>query len=159
MQLALRVIFLGIGSSLERNLSLTVGNILLSAFAIFQGYCIPYKVELKNINELLLLFNLLGLRTLLNYGKEDVSITAVNVMITIAAIHFLFIITYHIITYVCGGVIRNKIQSIISTITKWITSLKSAKMQPAEPQNIPLVNILNVTNQYCEYQEPLLALN
>ena len=80
-------------------------------------------------------------------------------MITITAIHFLFIITYHIITYVYGGVIRNKIQSIISTITKWITSLINTQSQPTVPQNFPLVNIPNVANQYCEYQEPLLALN
>ena len=159
LQLVLRVIFVGICSSLERNLSLTIGNILLSAFGFFQGYCSPYKVELKNINELLLLFNLLGLRILLNYGKDNVRITAVNVMITIAAIHFMLIITYHIITYVYGGVIRNKIQSIISTITKWITSLINTQSQPTVPQNFPLVNIPNVANQYCEYQEPLLALN
>ena len=159
LQLVLRVIFVGICSSLERNLSLTIGNILLSAFGFFQGYCSPYKVALKNINELLLLFNLLGLHILLNYGKDDVSITAVNVMITIVAIHFLFIVTYHIITYAHGGVIRNKIQSIIITIIKWITFLKSAQTQPAEPQEFPLVNIPNVTDQYCEYEEPLLALN
>ena len=157
LQLAVRAIFLGI-SNLERNLNLTVGNILLSAYAIFQGYCSPYKVELKNINELLLLFNLLGLRTLLNYGKDDVSITVVNVMITVAAIQFMFIVTYHIITYVCDGVIRNKIQLIISALRKVITPLIKARPPLIELQRFPYANIPDAI-KYDEYQEPLLALS
>ena len=157
LQLVLRAIFLGI-SNLERNVSLTVGNILLSGFAIFQGYCSLYKVELKNINELLLLFNLLGLQILLNYGKDNVSITVVNVMISIASIHFMFIITYQIITYVYGGVIRNKIQLIISALIKVAIPLIKAKPQPIELQAFPYANIADAV-KYDEYQEPLLALS
>ena len=58
LQLVVRVIFFGI-STLERNLNLTLGIILLGAIGIFQGYCNPYKVEQRNVNGILLLFNLL----------------------------------------------------------------------------------------------------
>ena len=55
----MRATFLGI-STLEIDINLAIGNILLSAFTIFQGYCSPYKVKQNNMNELVLLFNLLG---------------------------------------------------------------------------------------------------
>ena len=159
LQLVVRVIFFGI-STLERNLNLTVGIILLSAVGFFQGYCSPYKIKQKNVNGLLLLFNLLGFHTLLTYVKDDHKPTVVNVMITFSAVHFMFIIAYHIVTYVHGGVIRNKMcLPIMSTLRKWIASSTHAQNQPIKLYDLSHCNIPDVTHRYHEYQEPLVALN
>ena len=159
LQLVIRAGFLGI-SALEKYLSLAVGTILLCAIGFFQGYCNPYKVEEKNVNDFFLLFNVIGLHILLTYAKdENSSKIVVNVMITIAAIQLLVIITYHIITYVCGGVIRNMIQWIINTVRKHIASVVKAQARPnksMQPQTFELNNIPDVAINYCEYQEPLL---
>ena len=109
----------------------------------------------------MLLFNVIGLHILLTYDKDkNSSEVVVNVMITIAAIQLLIIITYHIITYVFGGVIRNIIQQVFNTVRKHIASVVKVQTQPNEPmqpQLILLNNIPDVTNNnYCEYEEPLL---
>ena len=157
LQLVIRAGFFGI-TALEKSLSLAVGSILLCAIGYFQGYCNPYRVEEKNINDLFLLFNVIGLQIFLTYAKdENSSNIVVNVMIIVAAIQLLFIITYHFITYVYGGVIKNKIQWNIATLSKQILSLIKAETQPMQPQDFALDNIPEVTNNnYCEYEEPLL---
>ena len=156
LQLVIRVIFFGI-STLERNLNLAVGNILLSAIGFFQGYCNPYRVEQKNVNDILLLFNLLGFHTLLYYVKEDNKSIIVNIMITLSAVQFMFIIAYHIVH---GGVIRNKIcLPIIGTLRKWIAPSVQVQNQPIELNDLLHCNIPDVTHRYHEYQEPLVALN
>ena len=85
--------------------------------------------------------------------------TAVNVMVVIAAVHFTLIIIYHMITYMHGGVIRNKIQLSIDTFTRWVTRLHD-KSQPQQFQLQDNVrdNIPEVTYNYCEYREPLVGL-
>ena len=160
LQLVIRAGFFGI-SALEESLNLAIGTILLCAIGFCQGYCNPYKVEKKNVNDLFLLFNVTGLHILLTYAKdENSSKIVVNVMITIAAIQLLVIITYHIITYVYGGVIRNVIQQVFNIVRMQIASVVKAQTQPNEPmqpQIIVLNNIPDVTNNnYCEYEEPLL---
>ena len=160
LQLVIRAGFFGI-SALEESLNLAIGTILLCAIGFCQGYCNPYKVEKKNTNDLFLLFNVIGLHILLTYAKDkNISEVVVNVMITIAAIQLLIIITYHIITYVYDGVIKNMIQQVFNTVRKHIASVVKAQTQPNEPmqpQIIPLNNIPDVTiNNYCEYEEPLL---
>jgi len=152
----IRVIFFGL-STLERNLNLTVGNILLSVIGFFQGYCNPYRVERKNINELLLLLNLLGFHNLLIYVKDNNKSTVVNIMITLSAVHLMLIIAYHIVTYVHNGVIRSKVcLPIMGTLRKWIAPSAQVQNQSIEPQDLPHCNISDAPH---EYQEPLIALN
>ena len=159
LQLVVRVIFFGI-STLERNLNLTVGIILLGAIGIFQGYCNPYKVEQRNVNGILLLFSLLGFHTLLTYVEDDNIPTVVNVMITLSAVHFMLIIAYHIVTYVHGGVIRNKMcLPIMGALRKLIAPSAQVQNQLIELKDLPHCNIPDVTHRYHEYQEPLIALN
>ena len=159
LQLVVRVIFFGI-STLERNLNLAVGNILLSAIGFFQGYCNPYRVKRKNVNDILLFFNLLGFHTLLFYVKDVSKSIIVNVMITLSAVHLMFIIAYHIVTYVHGGVIRNKTcLPIMGTLRKWISPSTQVQKQTIKLNNLLHCNIPDVTHRYHEYQEPLIALN
>ena len=79
--------------------------------------------------------------------------TTINVMVTVAAIQFIFIIIYHIITYSYSEVIRIKINHFTNTVTTWIGKLN-------KPSNIGLqlhnVKIPEVTDNYREFLEPLI---
>ena len=121
LQLLMRGGFFGI-SSLDRNLNYTVSIVLFSTVGGVHGIACSFKKEYKNYQELLLILNLQGLFAISQYSQV-INITVVNVIIAVAAVQFIFIITYHIITYVCGGVIRSKIQLSINTSTGWITRL------------------------------------
>ena len=79
-------------------------------------------------------------------------------IIILAAVHFIFIITYHIITYMFGGVIRDKIQLTINTLTGWTTrSLNKSQHQQFEFQDVLHNKIPKVTYNYSEFREPLLG--
>ena len=111
---------------------------------------------------MLLFFNLHGLYVSLLYSQlqGNASSTVVNVAITLAAVHFSFIIVYHMITYVYGGVIRNKIQLSINILTGWITRLKNrTHTQQFQLQDNVRDNIPEVAFNYHEYREPLVGVD
>ena len=112
VQLVIRVVFYGI-SSLDRNINLTVGIMLLTIIAVLQGWLRPFKTNFKNLNELMFIIYLHFLFLILLYSQD--TDTSTNTMVAIAAVHFIFTIIYHIITYTCGGVIRHRIQKITAT--------------------------------------------
>ena len=75
-----------------------------------------------------------------------------------AAAHFIFIITYHIIAYIFGGVIRNKIQLIVNIFTRSVTGFNNRlQHQQFRLQENIRNNIPEVAFNYCEYREPLLG--
>ena len=107
LQLVMRVVFFGI-SSLDRDINITISILLLSVIIGLHGIIRPFKIKYKNYQEMLLYFNLQGLYVILLYGQGTHDTTIVNVAITVSAVHFIFIVVYHMITYACDGVIRNK---------------------------------------------------
>ena len=156
LQLLIRAVFFGI-SSLDRNISFTVSIILLGILVGMHGIIQPFKMKCKNYQELVLLLNLQALYAILSSYQDSNNLTMVTIMISMAVIQFTFIITYHMITYVCGGVIRNKIQSSIDTFTGWITRLhKKSQPQRFQLQNNIRDNIPEVAFKYHEFREPLL---
>ena len=95
----------------------------------------PFKVMHKNYQEFVVLLNLQALYAISLY-QDGNNLTSVTIMISTVALQYTFIITYHIVTYVCGGVIRNKIQPSINTFTGWITRLnKKIKVQHFQLEN------------------------
>ena len=96
----------------------------------------------------------------MSYSQGIANRNAINVAITVAVVHFSFVIVYHIITYVYGGVIRHKIQLSINTFRRWITRLNN-KRQPKRFQlhDILRDNIPEVAFNYCEYREPLVGVD
>ena len=87
------------------------------------------------------MLNLHGLYTITLYLQYTTTTMAVNVLVGVAALHFSVIIMYHISTYMCGGVIRRKLNHIVVTLIRWIKT-------PPE-----------VAFNYCELQEPLVGLD
>ena len=97
---------------------------------------------------------------MLLYNQGTAIKTAINAAITVAVVHCSFIILYHMITYVCGGVITNKIQLSFNTITEWITKLhRKSQPQQFQLQDNIRKKIPEVAFNYCEYQEPLVAID
>ena len=113
IQLMIRVVFYGI-SSLDKNINLTIGVILLSTLAVVQGWIKPFRVKYKNFQELMFIINL-NLLFVISISSEY-TVTVTNAMVAIASVQFTFIAIHHIITYTCDGVIRPRIEIIITTV-------------------------------------------
>ena len=152
LQLLIRALFFGI-STLDKSVNLAVSSVILSVLIGLHGTVSPLKDNFKNYQELLYIINLQILYILTSQYQGT---TIVNVMVTLAAIQFIFIIMYHIITYSCSGVIKIKISHFTNNVTMWISKLK-------EPLNVNLqlhnIGIPEVTYNYREYREPLVGLN
>ena len=157
LQLLIRAVFFEI-SSLDRNINLTISIILLGVLIGMHGVIQPFKMKHKNYQELIFTLNLQALYAISLYHQDGNSLTTITIMISMAAIQFTFIITYHMITYVCGGVIRNKIQLSINTFTGWITRLhKKSQPQRFQLQDNIRNDIPEVAFKYHEFREPLLG--
>ena len=141
----MRIVFLGI-STLDRNTILGFGNIITATMCVMTGITHPFKNKFHNYHELLLLLNLQLLYIAVHH---KFSVTIINTVIAMAAVHFTLIVVYHIITYMCGGVIRNKIQQGVNTVMGWIRKRSTV-------QRFQLTNIPEVAFNYREYREPLL---
>ena len=156
LQLLIRAVFFGI-SSLDRNINLTISVILLGILGGTHGIIQPFKMMHKNYQELVLLLNLQALYAISLYHQDGNNLTIITIMISMAAVQFTFIITYHMITYVCSGVIRNKIQLSIHTFIGWISRLhKKSQPQRFQLENNIRDNIPEVAFKYHEFREPLL---
>ena len=153
LQLLIRTVFFGL-SSLDRNINLIVSAMLLALFGGTYGMIQPFKSKGKNYQELVSILNLQGLYIILLHSHNS---AIINIIIIMAAIHFIFIITYHIITYMFGGVIRNKIQLSVNTLTGWVTRLHNKSQHKFQLQDFIRDNIPEVAVDYREYREPLIG--
>ena len=160
LQLLVRAVLFGI-SSLDRKINITISIIIFGIMIGTHGIVRPFKIKYKNYQELVLFLNLQGLYVISLYDECATNINAVNIiihtMITMAAVHFIFIITYHIIIYMFGGVIRNKIQLSVNTVIGWITRLRKPQPQQFQLQDNIRDNIPEVAFNYHEYREPLVG--
>ena len=124
--------------------------------------CSPLNTNIRKSNqELVLLLNLQSLCALSLYNQTS---TFVNIIIAIAALQSIFIIIYHIITYMHGGVIRNKIESSSNAVARWITrSQDKSQNQEFELQdnmgNNMYIYIPQVAFNCNKYREPLIGLD
>ena len=157
LQLLIRAAFFGV-SLLDRDMNLTVSIILFGILGGIHGIVRPFKVKYKNYQELILIINFQGLYAILLYNQEfkASNITAVNVMISMTAVQFALIFTYHIIMYICDEAIRPKIQLLVEWITR---SFKKSQPQHFQLQDNIRSNIPEVAFNYHEYREPLVGVD
>ena len=134
---------------MDTNINLIVSATVLAIFSGISGVIRPFKSKVKNYQELILIFNLHGLCVISLHKYDHI---VVNIIIIMAAVQFIFIITYHIITYMFGGVIRNKIQLSINTLMGWLSTPQSRLQYQLDNihDDIP-------EDTYCEYREPLVG--
>ena len=77
-----------------------------------------------------------------------------------SAVHFIFIVVYHMITYACDGVIRNKMQLSVDTFTEWASRLhKNQQPKQFQLQDSIRDNIPEVAFNYRDYREPLVGVD
>ena len=142
-----RVVFLGI-ASLNKNFKALVGIILVSFLCAITGIAHPFKSKFQNYHEIVLLLNL---QMLYIFAQQiQLNVTAINIIIGVTLVHLTVIVMYHIIAYVCGGVIRNKIQQSVNTVMERIRNRSAV-------QSLELVNIPEDAVNYYDYREPLVA--
>ena len=150
IQLVMRAVFFGL-SALDRNTNLTAGIILLAIIIVIQRSTNPFKDNYKNLHDTSFLLYLLVLNAL----THDQYNIIISVMITMAVLHFLLIITHHIISNVCGGVIMYKLRIIINSTVKWITRLQIIPQKHIELNSTPP----DKTYNYQDLREPLVGQN
>ena len=148
LHLVIRVLFLGT-STLNNNTRVLVGVIIVSFVCAITGIAHPFKNKFKNYHEILLFLNLQILYILV---LSNSSLTFANMVISMAAVHFTLVLMYHTITYMCSVAIRNKIQQGVNTVIGWMTNRNKTDFQRFELANVP-----EVTFNYREYREPLVA--
>ena len=153
LQLLIRAVFFCV-AALDKNNNLITGSILLSVIIGLYGFVRPFKNNNKNYHEIIYIVNL---QVLYIFTLSGIGVTAVNVMIAMAALHLTFIVTNNIITHMCGGVVRSKLYDCTTVITKWLK--KTNKKPSAVKEQAMLQNIPEKTYNYCEYQEQLLGVD
>ena len=160
LQLLIRAIVFGI-SSLESRINISISIVIFSIIIGIHGTVQPFVKKYKNYQEIILFVNLQGLYVISLYSQGASNAVAVNIMVAVAAIQFILIIIYHIITYACSRRIRNKIQLNVNRFTGWSIRLhrKSQPQQLHSRENIPdnmYVYIPDIAFYNCEFREPLM---
>ena len=158
LQLMIRIVFYGL-SSLDRNINIAISTVLLSMIIGLHGTISPFKVKHKGYQELLLYLNLQGLFAVSSYIKGTANTNAINILITVAIVHFSCIILYHVITYVCDGVITSKLLLRVNSFTRWIIRLYKKSHQQFKLEDGIRNNIPEVAFNFHEYREPLVIVD
>ena len=115
-----------------------MANLVIAIVCAVTGMLHPIKCKYQNYDEQLIILNLQILYLLVFHHTNPV---IANIVSITTAVHF---------TYMCGGVIRNKIQQGVSTVVGWIKNRSTV-------QNFQLANVPEVTFNYREHREPLVA--
>ena len=158
LQLLVRAMLLAI-SSLDRNDNLTISAIIFGILGGIHGVLRPLQSKIQNYQELLFMFYLQGLYITSLNSQDATDMTAINTIIILTMVHFCLMITYHIITYVCGvRDLNNKIMTSADTFAKWITrSFSKPQNQQFELHNSIWNNIPDVAFNYREFRESIIG--
>jgi len=152
LQLMIRAIFLGL-SSLNRNIALQIGIILVSVIAGIHGFLRPLNSKMKNIQEFIWLINLQGMYVFSLYSHNATSVTMITILAGVDMLHFCFITIYYFATYTrIGKTLHDYAISVYLKIRisdhESINTLNSNRMN----------DIPEVTYNYREYREPLIGM-
>jgi len=149
-------VFYGI-SALDRNTNVMIDVLILGVMGCFYGSQLSFKSKPKNVQELLLTFNLLALFVVSLY--TTLNSIAVNILVAIAIRQFVILSLY-----------KKKLfwnDKVASHFNRLLSHSKLAKCfnfgQPRSfqaPQKIQLHNnVPEVVYNYKEFREPLIELD
>lgn len=156
LHLVLKAVFFGM-SAFGDTMNITISIIMLFMIGGLVGYTCPFKKRLQNFHEMILLFNLHTVFVLVLSGQNAI---AINVMIALAAIHFIFIVIYHIINYTLGVAFKTRMELHIIFLFKKLTKNKLCRIKSSKDSVIitPYSSeIPEITYNYSKYQEPLVG--
>ena len=158
LQLLLRAVFFGL-SSLDSAINLTSGAILLGILLFVQGVVHPFKSQIKNIQESVLLLNLLALYVIALYNDGNIkqNLPIAWYLIFPVLTYFIIFVCYHCVMSICGDKVKQKGHYILSMMKSKIFTSKVLR------ELILMENIRNdlpdVALDYEDFQEPLIALS
>ena len=159
LQLLIRSGFFGL-SALSRNVSLYSGVFLVGILLGAHGTLQPFKSRYKNFQELLILYNLLGLYITALYSdneNDSYKMLITRLLINTVLAYFIGLIFCHCVMLKCGGTIKQLTMKIKRKLTKVIaikqTASESFYMEQLRSK------IPDVAFNYKEFQEPLVALD
>ena len=162
IQLLIRVIFFAL-SSLERNINLVLGTIILSLIIGIQGVISPLINKVKNFQEMLYIINLQILYVIAHYDHQEISFIAFCILFSIAGFQFTLILIYHTITNTCSNNFKTKVHLSIATLSTRIcrwkllnTSYYQEQLVNNELQNFNTRNEIPEAVNYHRFQESLL---
>ena len=150
LQLLLRAVFFG-AAALDKRINLIIGSIITSGVIALHGFVKPFKSNITNFQEILLLLNLQVMYILTLSG-----LGGVEVMIAMAALHITLMVTSKMTTDKCTQAVRC-IAKYFNT--KFRLIMKNDKISNTKVKHLSLNNIPEVTYNYCEYQEPLIGVD
>ena len=158
LQLVVRAVLLAV-SSLDRNNNLTICIIIFGILGGIQGVLQPLKSKIQNYQELLFIFYLQGSYTIALSSQDITDMTVINIIIIMVMMQFSFILTYHIISYVCGvHDLSKKIVTGVNSFRNWITkSCSKPRGQQFQLHDNIQDNIPEVAFNCHEYREPLIG--
>ena len=153
LQLLLRAVFFGL-STLDPDVNLTVGGILLGIFLCGHCFVRPFKSWVKNVQECFILLNLLTLyiTTLYNDTKSKEKLPVAWCLISPVLIYFIIFIIWHCLMSVCGRKVKERGYYIVSVLKNKIFNIKWSH-KPIDMESI------DTTADYEKFQESLIALN
>ena len=163
LQLLTRAVFFGT-SALDKQVSLTIGIVLLSALEGVHGYVRPFKGRYKNIQELVILFNLIIIFTFSHHHSPNCVIVTISVSVAFA--QFTMILLHHIWLFQCKSVLKcivDKTKPIENVLTntknfiihKWKleNNQNSGEIQAVQLRNA----VPDVAYHFDQFREPLIA--
>ena len=152
--LLVRVIVLGLSTLYGDGSLLSIG-VLMGGLLCIQGFTRPFKNDIKNIQELLLLFNLMVIHVAPLYKHNSLGLTISQVLLTIGVVYLIVALTVHCIMFRCKNIINYYIRRVYTTVCR--------KIVVKQNDNIELHRLSSevpeVTYNYKEFQEPLIGLD
>ena len=157
VQLLMRAIFLGL-SALDRDVTLTIGAVLLGIMLCIEASLYPYKSKFKNIQESVMLLNLLVVYiTASHYDNSSKNgALLVQCLIFTTLVYIIAYIAIHCVMSTCDKMIKPKMNMILIHIGIW-------KKQLTNDTSAEMMNMVDSEKQECsnyeKFQEPLIALD
>jgi len=142
-------------SALDKDSSLLAIVVLLGGVLCVQGVIHPFKNKLKNIQESFLMFTLLIVHVAPLYKHHYFGLSISQVLITIGIVYLLLVIMIHCLIFKCKKSLHQKFRKLYMIVCK----VKSNKINNDTEMNHFSSEILEVTYNYKEFQEPLIGLD
>ena len=155
LQLLIRSSFFGL-SALSKNIGLSSGAVLVGIMHCIHGILHPFKSRFKNVQESLVLLNLLALHVTALYPDNSnfYKLLIIRVLIVIILIYFILLMFGHCIMSLCGDMIKRRVNKILTKMTSVKHGCSNSLQMKKLSSRIP-----NVSFNYKEFQEPLVALD
>jgi len=152
--LLVRVMVFGL-SALDKDGSLLAISVLLGSLLFIQGVLYPFKNKQKNIQESFLLFTLLTVHVAPLYKHHSLGLKISQVLITVSVTYLLLAIMIHCLIFRCKNYLLQKVKKLYVIACK----VKPNKINDDAEMNRFTSEILEVTYNYKEFQEPLIGLD